>query len=307
MGDPLPCVRIGESKRYVVVQRFCPFKRSRMPVTPLVFAVTISPVPAGLPEYDRRNWKHWTDADGDCQDARNEVLIAESATSVTFRTNDQWRVASGERLTPYASTAVTDPSKLDVDHMVPLGNAHISGAWQWPAERKERYANYLDDPQHLIAATASANRSKGARGPDQWKPDDRSYWCQYAVDWASIKSTWGLTVTEHEFNALNQMLNTCQYPNPPALMPVRGERDAGPPGSTSTPVPPQTPTPAGGTYPSCDAAQAAGEARVSGSQGPGRGFPKLWYPAPETAMETALSANDRRPTARPWQPSHRTL
>ena len=74
MGDPLPCVRIGESKRYVVVQRFCPFKRSRMPVTPLVFAVTISPVPAGLPEYDRRNWKHWTDADGDCQDARKEVL-----------------------------------------------------------------------------------------------------------------------------------------------------------------------------------------------------------------------------------------
>ena len=67
-----------------------------MPVTPLVFAVTISPVPAGLPEYDRRNWKHWTDADGDCQDARNEVLIAESATAVTFRTNDQCRVASGE-------------------------------------------------------------------------------------------------------------------------------------------------------------------------------------------------------------------
>ena len=70
-----------------------------MPVTPLVFAVTISPVPAGLPEYDRRNWKHWTDADGDCQDARNEVLIAESATAVTFRTNDQCRVASGEWLT----------------------------------------------------------------------------------------------------------------------------------------------------------------------------------------------------------------
>ena len=100
--------------------------------------------------------------------------------------------------------------------MVPLGNAHDSGAWEWPAERKERYANYLDDPQHLIAVTASANRSKGARGPDEWTPPDQSYWCQYAVDWVSIKSTWDLTVTEPELTALRDMLNAC--PNPPALM-----------------------------------------------------------------------------------------
>ncbi len=35
-----------------------------------VLRVTVSAVPATLPDYDRQNWKHWTDADGDCQDAR---------------------------------------------------------------------------------------------------------------------------------------------------------------------------------------------------------------------------------------------
>ena len=100
-----------------------------------VLRVIVSAVPATLPDYDRHDWKHWTDADGDCQDARNEVLIAESQTRVAYRTDRKCRVAAGEWLAPYSNTIVTDPGRLDVDHMVPLGNAHDSGAWQWSANR----------------------------------------------------------------------------------------------------------------------------------------------------------------------------
>ena len=96
--------------------------------TATVLRVTVSAVPATLPDYDRHDWKHWTDADRDCQDARNEVLIAESQTRVAYRTDRKCRVAAGEWLAPYTNTIVTDPGRLDVDHMVPLGNAHDSGA-----------------------------------------------------------------------------------------------------------------------------------------------------------------------------------
>ena len=57
-------------------------------------------------------------------------------------------------------------------------------------------ANYLEDSDHLIAVSSRANRSKGARGPEGWKPFDETYWCRYAVDWAEIKAEWQLTMTE---------------------------------------------------------------------------------------------------------------
>ena len=236
-----------------------------------VLRVTVSAVPDRLPDYDRDNWKHWTDVDGDCQNARNEVLVAESRAAVSYRTDRKCKVATGEWLAPYSNIVVTDPGKLDVDHMVPLGNAHDSGAWNWSANRKEQYANHLDDPQHLIAVTASANRSKGARGPEDWKPEDRAYWCQYAVDWIRIKDTWDLTVTQHEYDALVEMVNTCD--SPPTVVTRQGQ-------ARPTIIAPEPPIEAPETvrYNSCDAAQAAREVRIQGTKGNGRGFPEWMVP-----------------------------
>ena len=204
--------------------------------------------------------------------------MAESRIRPDFRTDRKCRVTYGEWLAPYTGTVVTDPGKLDIDHMVPLGNAHASGASNWSADQRERYANYLDDPQHLIAVTASANRSKGARGPEDWKPEVRSYWCQYAVDWITIKDDWGLTVTQQEHSTLVEMLNTCA--ERPQLT-VSQQRQVSPtPVPTSQPAQPAaTPTPQVRTYTNCDAAQAAGERRVQGSKGGGRGFPKWMVPS----------------------------
>ena len=43
--------------------------------------------------------------------------------------------------------------------------------------------------------------------------ENRSYWCQYAIDWVTIKATWDLTLTQGEHDVLAQMLNICtQHP-----------------------------------------------------------------------------------------------
>ena len=159
--------------------------------------------------YDRGTWRHWIDADADCQDARQEVLIAESVAPVTYESASECRVDSGTWFGPYTGEQFNDPGRLDIDHMVPLANAHRSGAWAWDNARKRQYANDLSYAGHLIATKASANRSKGSHGPEDWKPPLRSYWCTYAVDWITIKVRWDLTATAREIAALKEMLATC--------------------------------------------------------------------------------------------------
>ena len=63
---------------------------------------------------------------------------------------------------------------------------------------------------HLLAVKASENRSKGANGPETYKPPLVSYHCEYARIWIKIKTDWELEVGEDEGVALEEMLSTCQ-------------------------------------------------------------------------------------------------
>ena len=240
------------------------------PVTTLV--ITVAEIPEGIPEYDRDDWKHWTDEDGDCQDARQEVLIEESLEPVEYEDDRQCRVESGRWWAPHLGHHLENPRHIDVDHHVPLKNAHLSGGWAWDAERKEQYANYLDDPDHLVAISSRHNRSKGARGPEEWAPPDNDLWCDYATDWAEIKQRWGLTMTPVESEIVMDMLGTCE--DPPDFE-VETREVMG----VKVGVDKPTPEPEGTVYGSCEEAAAAGEERVQGSSGSGRGFPASMVPS----------------------------
>ena len=63
--------------------------------------ITVAEIPANLPEYNRSDWRHWVDEDGDCQDARQEVLIEESLEPVTYEDDRQCRVEWGRWWAPH--------------------------------------------------------------------------------------------------------------------------------------------------------------------------------------------------------------
>lgn len=162
-----------------------------------------------IPPYNRADWPHWIDADGDCQDTRQEVLIEESLTPVAFGDERRCRVLTGTWRDAYSGLVHTDPTVLDIDHLVPLANAHLSGGWWWTTDRKRDYANDLIDPNHLIAVHQSLNRQKGAQTPATWRPPDRSAWCRYASAWIGVKDRWMLSVAAEERTALTEMQASC--------------------------------------------------------------------------------------------------
>ena len=239
---PIPSVLKAEPSATPAPAASAPTTAPTTPPTPsggdgITLTISVGPATSDIPEYNRRDWRHWTDEDGDCQDARQEVLIAESETTPIFADSEECRVTHVYLTGPYTGKQFGDASDLDVDHMVPLANAHRSGGWAWSKERKADYANDLSYANHLIAVQASANRQKGSKGPEDWRPPRRGYWCQYATDWVTIKQNWGLTATQREVDALREMFEVCAEPPTLAVVPAAGA-------PTLTPAPtPATATP----------------------------------------------------------------
>ncbi len=139
-------------------------------------------VEAQSQEYDRALYGGWDDLDADCQNTRHE-LLAELSTAEVIWDDRGCSVQRGRWIDPYTSKIFTDPSDLDVDHLVPLAYAHARGASAWASEKRTTFAN---DPRNLFAVEASVNRSKGSRGPSSWLPPNEAFKCQYIVRFIRI-------------------------------------------------------------------------------------------------------------------------
>lgn len=156
-----------------------------------------------MTKYSRDRFSHWRKTGTNC-DVRDTVLERDGKDLTKTGCN----ITGGTWLSVYDGLSLTDPLKVDVDHMVPLANAWRSGADSWTDEKRSDFANDLERPQ-LRAVSASSNRSKGDQDPSQWKPPAQEFWCQYAQEWISVKAYWNLTVTSAEKDALTAMLGTC--------------------------------------------------------------------------------------------------
>lgn len=138
--------------------------------------------------YSRSHFGHgWDDADGDCQDSRAEALIATSSTRVRFADAERCRVVTGRWISPFTGAVIQNAGNIDIDHVVPLAWAWGRGARDWSRARREAFAN---DPVNLWPVEAGLNRSKGARGPDQWLPPAGQ--CQYVIRFARVTRLYGL-------------------------------------------------------------------------------------------------------------------
>lgn len=182
---------------------------SDTPATPLSPTATQSKsqLIATLPEYDRKDWNHWIDADGNCINTRHEILIKQ-ATGAINRSPDGCYVSSGTWVDPYSGKTFHRTSEIDADHVIPLKWAHDHGGHDWSAYDKERFANDLDN---LLAVSQSLNKAKGAQGPDQWLPPNHRFRCEYLRLWQKLLAKYqALKMTSAEQRIFGTQLSACK-------------------------------------------------------------------------------------------------
>ena len=159
------------------------------------------------PPYERDQYDNdgWADVDGDCLNTRHELLVAYSLDEPVL---DGCRVRSGRWVDPYTGDTLTTADAATIDHLVPLAEAHRSGAWRWDNATKNAFAND-ETPGMLLVVAGEVNQSKADKSPDQWLPPDPAAHCQYAIDWINTKARYDLTITGAESGALVRALDTC--------------------------------------------------------------------------------------------------
>jgi hypothetical protein len=170
---------------------------------------TFAPFVAETPYSRSLYMTRWIDADQNCRDTRAEVLIAESVVAVTMDERG-CKVVRGRWLDPYTGRTFDDPGKLQIDHLVPLGEVHRSGGASWSAERRRAYAQDLDDPDTLIAVWGSANASKRDRDPAEWMPPNAEFHCEYVRRWVKVKERWSLAIDEREAEQVRTVRERCR-------------------------------------------------------------------------------------------------
>ena len=186
----------------------------------LIYSMNIAPTSAAekitlvitddqIGGYSRNLFKHWIDVDKDGCNTRYEVLIAEAVVKPKvgadcYLTGGRWR-------SPYDGKVFTNPTSLDIDHMVPLAEAWRSGAWAWTAAQRMDFANDLEDSRSLLAVTASLNRSKGDRDVASWLPIKAQ--CNYISNWIAVKWRFDLTVDPIEGEFLKAKIAACKITN----------------------------------------------------------------------------------------------
>ena len=195
----------------------------------------------------------WADTDRNGCDTRDDILRRDLTGKALKAGTYGCVVLSGTLADPYTATTIHfvrgGASEVDIDHVVALGNAWVTGAAGWSSNKRLALAN---DPLNLLAVDSGANRQKGDGDAATWLPPNKAYRCAYVARQVAVKAKYRLWVTAPERDAVARVLSRCpQQPAPtggnPTVAPIAG----GTSGYTASPKPSTGTTGTVRTYANC--------------------------------------------------------
>lgn len=139
-------------------------------------------------------------------DKTQQAMLKRDLTDITYR-GDGYIYSGTLSLDPYTGKSIAyvrgGASEVDIDHVVSLGNAWVTGSQYQDAGSRLALAT---DPDNLLAVDASANRKKRDGDIATWKPMS-NYRCTYVGKQITIKARYKLWVTPAEKKAMVEVIN----------------------------------------------------------------------------------------------------
>lgn len=167
----------------------------------------ISQVPLASPGtmsgYDRKAYgPAWTDTQdatwgrNGC-DTRNDVLNRDLTKREWKPNTHDCVVIVGILKDPYTGQTINflkaKASKVQIDHVFPLGATWRMGADKWDDTKRKQIAN---DPLNLLAVDGPSNQKKSDSLPSEWLPPDKANRCGYVLRLAQVAVKYDLPVTQ---------------------------------------------------------------------------------------------------------------
>jgi hypothetical protein len=212
----------------------------------------------------------WLDADRNGCDTRNDILTRD-LTQIHYRSGTGGCVVqTGTLHDPYTGARIAfirgNGDLVDIDHVVALADAWVTGASGLPFRTRVALAN---DPYNLLAVDAGANRSKGDGDTATWLPPVRSYRCAYVARQIGVKAKYHVWVTRAEHDAMVAVLGSCpgqRVPRDLTHAPTTVNQNITGPSEPNAPASKSGSGAGGVYYQNCAAVRAAGAAPLYAGQ-----------------------------------------
>jgi hypothetical protein len=175
----------------------------------------------------------WKDTDNNGCDQRNDILRRDLANETFKAGTHGCIVLSGTLKDPYTGKTIVfrkaDAAAIQIDHMVALQNAWVTGASKWTTEKRTQLAT---DPLNLIAVDGPTNESKGSGDAATWLPRAQ-FRCTYVAHQVAVKVKYGNWMTSGEHDAIEKILKTCPDQKLPTVTTIPLDGDKAGSGSTT--------------------------------------------------------------------------
>lgn len=150
-----------------------------------------------IPKFERKDWPHWQDLDKDGEDTRQEILKRDSLATTSI--GDNGLISKGLWACPYTGRVIRAAKRIDVDHVIALGEAHRMGGFAWS---KQQRADFANDPENLLCSYLSANRAKSDLDSFEGMPSNIAIWARYLIIRKKIVEKYGLIQSPAELRAI---------------------------------------------------------------------------------------------------------